>query len=250
MDFRFPTSLPSKRLVQGLLLSAGAPLGWLLIRMLSGISPLSEIISHAGLYTYMLVATMAVFGSFAYYVGKREEILESIGLTDGMTGLRNIRYFRRRLQEAITQGKRTGYPLAIVVLDLDHFKKVNDTYGHPVGDHVLKSASQAIQSIVRGDDTAARVGGEEFALILPGQTGPQGVLVAERVREAIHAAGVRLPAKDDPIRVTASAGVASTAEWDRADVSLLYERADKALLRAKADGRNRVILAPSLEDAS
>jgi diguanylate cyclase (GGDEF)-like protein len=232
-------------------MAIGAPLGWLAIQLLEGI-PLREALAEGmGLYLYMLVATGAAFGLFGFLLGDREarllasnRRLDDLAVTDGLTGLRNARYFHTRLAEAHAEAARTGEPLAVVVLDLDHFKRVNDQYGHPVGDDVLANAARAIASVTRHGETAARVGGEEFALLLPGDTGPGAAEVAERVRHAIAERETPLPDRgSETVRITASAGVASTAELPGASVQELFRAADEALYRAKREGRNRTVAA-------
>lgn len=231
-------------------MAPGAPLGWLSIRWGMGVPPLLELARSPILYLYMLIATTLVFGIFGFLLGEREDRLlaanhnlELLALTDSLTGLRNARYFRARLEEVHAGHERSGRPLGLAVLDIDHFKRINDEYGHQVGDRVLESVGRAIASVTREGETEARVGGEEFALLLPDSTGRAAAEVAERVREAMGAAETMLdghPARS--IRVTASAGVASTAELPGASPHELYAAADAALYRAKAEGRDRTVV--------
>jgi diguanylate cyclase (GGDEF)-like protein len=232
-----------RRAIQGTALGFGAPLGWLGIRFISGTSPRADIVAFPGLYLYMLVATMLVFGAFGAFLGLREKRLQDDSVTDALTGLRNLRYFLARTEEAYAETQRLGQPLAVAVIDLDHFKSVNDTYGHPIGDLLLSAMAQSLASVVRRADTAARVGGEEFALLLPGMTGEQAKSMGERVQQAICQTSVRLNDRPDKIRVTTSIGVASTAEWPGAGPDELYAAADAALYHAKHQGRDQVILA-------
>src|SRR5690606_31107543 len=147
-----------------------------------------------------------------------------------------------RLAEERAEAERTHRPLALVVLDLDFFKRVNDLYGHPVGDEVLANVAKAISSITRQGETEARLGGEEFALLLPDSTADEAREVAERVRRAIQATGTSVDG-GDVVRITASAGVASTAELPGAGTQELLRAADEALFRAKREGRNRTVVA-------
>ncbi|HSH45725.1 MAG TPA: GGDEF domain-containing protein [Longimicrobiales bacterium] len=232
-------------------LAAGAPGGWLLIQWLRGSDPVTQLQDHPDLYAYMMLGTAVVFLVFGLLLGQREDRLlatnirlEDLSLTDALTGLRNGRYFHSRLEEEVSEAARTGEPLAVVVLDLDHFKRINDTYGHPVGDDVLVSVGRAIASSTRAGETEARVGGEEFALLLPGSTGQMALEAAERVRHAISRA--ETPLRDTPgttIRMTASGGVASTAETSATTARALYQAADQALYRAKESGRDRTVVA-------
>jgi diguanylate cyclase (GGDEF)-like protein len=163
--------------------------------------------------------------------------------SDPLTGLFNRRGFGERMQLAMASAQRSGRPLAVAMLDADHFKRVNDTFGHDVGDLVLRFLARTLQGRVRASDTAARLGGEEFVALLP-DTGVEGALVmAEGLREAIAA-------HLDPVygRITVSIGVAAMV-GEEGDGPLLLHRADEALYRAKREGRNRVCTAEP-EDAA
>ncbi|MEX2571098.1 MAG: GGDEF domain-containing protein [Gemmatimonadota bacterium] len=239
--------------LQGLALGAGAPAGWLLIQKLAGRSVRKDLAENPGLYLYMLSGSALVFGAFGLLLGDREArllatnaSLADAALTDSLTGLRNARYLHTRLDEAWAQSERTGRPLALVVIDLDRFKWVNDHYGHPVGDQVLTNAAAAIAATTRQGETEARVGGEEFALLLPNSTGEQAHQVAERVRRAIGRRETPV-ATGGSLRVTASAGVASTAEHSEASPQALYAAADAALYAAKEAGRDRTEIAGSVQ---
>jgi diguanylate cyclase (GGDEF)-like protein len=243
----------NSRALQGLILAAGTPLGWLLIRGMQGSSVQRELTANPGLYLYMSIGTAVVFGLFGFLLGTREarlleanQRLEALTVTDSLTGLRNTRYFHTRLAEEHADAERTGMPLAVVIVDLDHFKRVNDQYGHLVGDDVLVNAARAIASITREGETEARVGGEEFGLLLPDSTGAEASDVAERVRRAIEATETQLPGgSGETIRITASAGVASTAEFPGASTQELLSAADEAMYGAKQAGRNRTVVAAS-----
>ena len=237
------------RTVQGVVVATGAPLGWLLIQRFRGIPVPADIAAHPGLYAYMLAGTMVVFGLFGLLLGRREDRLletnrelEHLAITDPLTGLHNPRYFYARLDEEQSERARTGQPLSLIILDLDHFKRVNDEYGHLVGDDVLANAAHAIASVARRGETSARVGGEEFAILLPASTAEAAHEVAERARQAIAATVTRI-ADGTEVRVVASAGVASTADLPDATAHELYRAADEALYRAKAEGRDRTVIA-------
>lgn len=168
--------------------------------------------------------------------------------TDHLTGLANRRRFERQLEREVTRTKRYGRPFCLLLIDIDHFKVVNDTHGHPTGDEVIMQLASTLQAGTRGIDTAARVGGEEFAVILPETEIAGGLEVANRLRESI--AKMELPAEVG--RVTASIGIAEYPA-SAADGSGLYAAADAALYGAKRAGRNRVIsaeLAPMSENDS
>lgn len=232
------------RALQGAALAVGAPLGWLAIRVLDGAAVAAELAENEPLYLYMLFGSMCAFGVFGLLLGEREARLEDLAVTDSLTGLRNARYFHTRLAEEHAESERTGQPLAVVVLDLDHFKPVNDRYGHLVGNEVLIGAARAIESNTRQGETSARVGGEEFALLLPNSAAEEAEEAAERVRGAIAGVETRVTGLDaGTIRITASAGVATSAELPGATGRELYRAADDALYRAKAAGRDRTVTA-------
>lgn len=240
---------PAHRALQGVFLALGAPAGWLALRVLGGRSILDELASHPGLYLYLLVPTVIAFATFGWLLGVQEvrlggamAHLQAEALTDELTDLKNLRYFRTRLEEENAAYRRTQSPLAIAMIDLDHFKRVNDRYGHPEGDRLLKAVAKAISSVARHGETAARVGGEEFALLLPGADGAQAVAASERVRRAV--AGVRLKPKAGPtISITVSVGCASTADLGQLSPDELYAAADEALYTAKREGRDRTVRA-------
>ena len=159
-------------------------------------------------------------------------------LRDDLTKTFNKKYFTDRLESEFAFAMRTKADLSLVVFDLDHFKNINDTYGHPVGDLVLSDMAQGVAVLIRAEDVFARVGGEEFAVICRGADGVQGLAVAERVRQSV--AGQKFTADDNTIPVAVSAGVASIPDTRIADAQALIAAADHALYEAKRTGRNRV----------
>ena len=159
---------------------------------------------------------------------------------DALTGLYNRRYFERRLREESAHAKRHKRPFSVIVFDLDHFKLVNDTYGHEDGDRVLRHVADLVGASLREDDIACRYGGEEFVVLLRGTSGPAARVVANRLRTAVSAKGIALGAKGELRHVTFSGGVAAADERNDYDVEKIIDRADKALYRAKRGGRNRV----------
>ncbi|HKC21773.1 MAG TPA: diguanylate cyclase [Gaiellaceae bacterium] len=168
-------------------------------------------------------------------------IVERQALVDGLTGLANRRQCEETLAAELARLERFGGPLAIVVADLDWFKDVNDRFGHPSGDAVLRELAQLLQETVRDVDLAGRWGGEEFMVILPGTDLAGGAQVAERIRVAL-AGRIVLSADGTPIPVTASFGVAATPPASTA--AELFSAADAALYEAKRNGKNRVEIAP------
>jgi len=157
--------------------------------------------------------------------------------TDELTGLANRRAFVEIGTAACDQARRYHRPLALLMMDIDHFKRINDTYGHAVGDAALRAAAGALRQAARRADTAGRLGGEEFALLLPETTAAQAAVMAERLRRDV--AAITMPHGNTPIRFTCSIGVAELTPAVN-DLDALLRAADDALYRAKANGRDRV----------
>ena len=188
-------------------------------------------------------AHLAVIASFALENALNRARLLRSGFTDVLTGWHNRRYLQVRLMEELARSRRDRSELVCLMLDLDHFKAVNDTYGHAAGDEVLRELAQRVESQVRASDVAARYGGEEFVVLLPHTDVASGKALAERIRGAVAAEPVSLGAKGE-VTITASIGIASVIPPDVDDLKTvgdsLIARADVALYRAKAAGRNRV----------
>lgn len=160
---------------------------------------------------------------------------------DALTGLVNRRSFEMSLSREVDRVARSGEPALLLMLDIDHFKGVNDSYGHAAGDLVIQAVSGAVMQVVRPMDTVARVGGEEFAVILPNCASAFGATVAERIRERVSELRVEV-APGQQLAVTVSLGGAFAPQWVRSSSLLWMERADRQLYRAKAEGRNRACL--------
>ncbi len=165
--------------------------------------------------------------------------LRRLAVVDDLTLAFNHRYLSPRLREEIERVKRTGAPLSLLLMDLDHFKSVNDAHGHAVGDVVLRTFADRVRSSVRRLDVLVRRGGEEFVLLMPGTSSPEAKVIAERIQEALAAASVVTDA--GPVRQTVSTGLAT---WDGSEsAEALERRADLAMYEAKRRGRNRVVVA-------
>lgn len=172
------------------------------------------------------------------------DALVDLSSRDALTGLSNRRAFELALAREVDRVARSGEPALLLTLDIDHFKNVNDTWGHAAGDQVLRAVATALLDSVRPMDLVARVGGEEFGIVLPNCATTFGEAVAERVRRRIE----RMPVIIGPsqqISVTVSIGGAFAPQWVRSTPALWQERADQQLYRAKTQGRNLVRLEPT-----
>jgi diguanylate cyclase (GGDEF)-like protein len=172
--------------------------------------------------------------------------LQRLASTDPLTGLLNRRRFEELALAEIDRALRYARPLSLLLIDLDHFKRVNDTYGHAVGDVTLKEAARRLLVAVRSTDRVARYGGEELAVLLPETPAAEAQELAERLRRTIGGLPINHEGLD--VRVTASLGVASFQAAD-GDIAHLINRADAALYVAKQQGRDRVVFASDVPAA-
>jgi two-component system cell cycle response regulator len=172
----------------------------------------------------------------------QEQLLRQLyeaSVTDALTGANNREHFDNQLRMELSYARRHSTDLALVMFDVDHFKRVNDTYGHPVGDEVLVEISNATRRLVRNEDVFARYGGEEFALILRGIALDGAKIVGDRLRERV--AGLSIETDKGPVTVTISVGCASFASATEQTAEAMVQTADKRLYMAKHGGRNRVV---------
>jgi diguanylate cyclase len=168
------------------------------------------------------------------------EAVRNESLTDPLTSLANRKYFDQALEKALAQSAISGEPLSLMLTDIDHFKKFNDTFGHLTGDQVLRLVALAVKQNVKGQDIAARYGGEEFAIILPTTAMRSALIVADHVRRAVMTKELMKRSTGEHLgRVTVSIGVATAQRGE--SVQSLIERADACLYTAKRCGRNRVM---------
>lgn len=174
------------------------------------------------------------------------EQIRELATHDDLTGLLNRRAMLERMHQEQRRSQRTGHPLLIAQLDIDHFKVVNDTHGHAVGDRVLQAFANTVRYSVRETDLLARWGGEEFVLMLCDTPAEEACALLERVRRAVEAMRVHDSRSPEPLAVTVSAGLACHRAGEPLEHTL--ERADRALYAAKAQGRNRLVVEPGFTD--
>jgi diguanylate cyclase len=194
-----------------------------------------QLLAHSG-----QAAPAGEPGSPAWMQGLIDALVE-LSSRDALTGLANRRSFDLALARELDRVARSGEPALLLALDIDHFKRVNDGFGHAAGDLVIQAVARALLECVRPMDLVARVGGEEFAIILPNCPSAFGETVAERVRRRIERMPVTVGA-GQPLAVSVSIGGAFAPQWVRSTAALWVERADQQLYRAKAVGRNVVQL--------
>lgn len=223
------------RCLQGAFLGIGAPIGWLFIRYLQNADLIQDILTRLDLYSYMLFGTVFVFSIFGLYVGMKEKQLETLSIQDPLTGLYNRRYFSTRLKEELVKSERTKLPTSLIAYDLDHFKRINDTYGHDAGDLILKEIGKVSIHELRSNEVIGRMGGEEFSVLLPECDLKNAENICKRLQEAIRK--IKIPIGPEKyLLITASFGVAdSTSSTSEEE---LLKNADLALYEAKHSGRN------------
>ncbi|NOY54111.1 MAG: diguanylate cyclase [Deltaproteobacteria bacterium] len=186
-----------------------------------------------------LILTYTFQTGLAIENARLQEYTRRLAITDGLTGLFNHREFQRRMEEEVRRCGRYGRCCSLLMLDIDHFKHFNDTYGHPVGDQVLSELAGILRKSTREMDAPARYGGEEFVVILPETEGEKAEIAAERIRKAIEGMKISPPGGGTVLRITVSIGVAAYPE-DAETREELIGHSDQALYIAKRSGRNRV----------
>lgn len=231
------------RAIQGSGFALGSPLGLLLLRASQNISPLTELQNNYDIYIYITLGSMLTFIVFGYIIGKSEDRFETLSIIDPMTNLYNRRYFDARLEDEFAIAERKESDLCLAIMDIDKFKSINDKYGHPIGDKVLKKVAQSITNVIRKGETIARIGGEEFAIIFPDCNEEVTLKIIERVRNSISNSYIELMT-GEKIYVTVSVGIACYNKNSTfKSTSDFFEISDKALYKAKKTGRDRAVVA-------
>jgi diguanylate cyclase (GGDEF)-like protein len=238
-------TLRSTYLTVGLLLATLAPIGAFVTRVSLFASvrraPLADLRANRFFYLYQLVGSCAVFAVAGYVAGGRAERLrraeafyQTLSEHDPLTGLFNERAFRNRYERATERAVRTGQPLSLLLIDVDHLKKINDRFGHGAGNEALLHIANALRVAKRSDDAAARWGGDEFAILLEGGDASAARRVSNNVLARVRSAVLSVQSEELPVTVTIGACTAARMK-DRDD---LFGAADKALYDGKHAGRD------------
>lgn len=220
-------------------LAMGAPVGLLIVRATAAnlVDPtalLLELQAESPTYLYVLLSTLVVFASFGYALGRQADALVALSHTDRLTGLANRHAFEERLKEEIARSARYGEPLALLLVDVDGLKAINDRHGHHAGDLALQAVARALRSGARQADLPARFGGDEFAMLAPSTGTAAAITLGERIRSLVVVQGLE--------GLTVSVGVATLHPGGQAAPDNLRKVADMALYEAKRRGRNRVVV--------
>lgn len=233
--------------VIGALLGAGAPIGSFLLRFLTFASvrqqPLDDLRTNVFFYLYDLLGTSLVFATVGFIAGRHadrlrrgEAFYHDLSEHDALTGLHNDRAFMDRYRRALERAVSTQQPLAILLLDVDQLKAINDAFGHPTGNQALIHVADALRRSKRAADIAARWGGDEFAILLEGADAAAATRVAEGVIAHLRSTPLRMENTSAPVSVTI--GICTSAQPSAS--SDLFAAADRALFAGKARGRNTI----------
>ncbi|HEX4154518.1 MAG TPA: GGDEF domain-containing protein [Acidobacteriaceae bacterium] len=190
----------------------------------------------------LLCLALLGFSFIGMFVAETKRRLHEETRMDPLTGLRNRRAFEEIAQREVQFAVREESPLTLLMLDLDHFKQLNDTWGHPFGDRALRAFGGVLLTVTGQKDAVARMGGEEFAVLLPGRSARSALAMAERLRTTVE--GLHLSEGEDLVQFTVSVGLSSLRRGEKT-LDEMFRRADHALYEAKREGRNRVVLADS-----
>lgn len=218
---------------------------------------LNELNANRFFYLYLTALSACVFSMYGYFESARRwsdeerrrlqlriDFLAGQSMTDDVTGLYNHRHILEEVQKEIERSRRYGRGICGIMIDLDDFKSVNDTYGHPIGDLALREFARVLNESVRSIDIVGRYGGDEFLVVLPETSASAALEVAERVRARIRAASFVRGRVEGGVGLTASLGLFAYHTLQKLDASSFVERADQAMFTAKRSGKDRVIYFP------
>ncbi len=246
----------------GAVLGLGAPAGALVWRFVATYHTglwawfQSEWASVGGFYLYMTLGTVTAFALFGFFLGRNNDVLKDenekaqgtvstlnlLAITDGLTGVYNHRHIQEMLAQEVERVERYKTPLSCLMLDIDNFKTVNDTHGHPFGDHVLAQIAQIIRDQVRRIDIVGRYGGEEFMVLMPHAEADVAEVIGERIRKAVES--TLFTFQQMSAKVTLSIGLATYPDTAAGifDKDSFLNASDQALYNAKAAGKNKTIV--------
>jgi diguanylate cyclase (GGDEF)-like protein len=231
----------------GLLLALGTTAGLLFLRggltqeapTLSWI--LDELEGKPLVYGYLFLSTLIMMVLLGWILGRKEDLLEQMTVTDPLTGLANRRRLRSQFEEELNRASRYGTPLALLLVDLDRLKEINDKAGHAAGDRALQAIAEALRRSCRTTDLAARYGGDEFVVLAVNTTATEALALAHRIRSNVRRLGV---SEKEGVRLSVSIGAADLERSSMPSFDGLHAAADEALYQAKATGRDRAVVAP------
>ena len=190
---------------------------------------------------FLLISTSAVlYGRRQVVLALETMKLRSEAITDGLTGLYVYRYFELRIKRDLENAMLEKEPISLIIYDIDHFKEINDTYGHEFGNFVLKNAAKIIKGSTRRNDTVARYGGDEFCVLMPGASTENAERCAERAVQSIRRLTFNTADNKKTVNITLSAGIASSEKYTPESSSDFVKAADQALYRSKKEGRDRI----------
>lgn len=246
--------------ILGTLCGLAVPINWLLWRAFWARKEWwttwlkSEFAHHGTGYFILAVWSALLIGFLGYLLGSRHDGLEEetkitrdsnfelneLATTDGLTGIFNTRYIHDRLEIEMEAAHERLAPLSCLLVDVDHFKRINDTHGHPYGDDVLVTVAKLLRKLVRRMDAVGRMGGEEFFIVMPNTSQEMATAVAERIRSGVETE--KFAAEEKRVKVTVSIGVACFPTAELRNKNALLKAVDEALYTAKKTGRNRVVV--------
>jgi diguanylate cyclase (GGDEF)-like protein len=238
----------------GLLFALAAPVGLLTLQSaLARRAPtvawlIQELRAQPLVYGYLLFSTLLMMVCLGWILGRKEDLLEAMTVTDPLTGLANRRRLRTQFAEELNRAYRYRTPLALLLIDLDRLKQINDEAGHAAGDRALGLIAEALRRSCRTTDLAARHGGDEFVVLAVNTTATEALALAHRIRANVRrvGAGQIKGDKGEPLRLSVSIGAADLDGALAPNFEGLHAAADRALYQAKAEGRDRAVVAPQL----